>query len=547
MPALHKCDLSIIIPVFNLENYITPMLESLKGQNVGHYNVEIIFVLNNCTDSSEKVIRESGLDCTIINCEEQGCGCARNAGFEISTGEYVWYLDGDDWLLSNTAVRDALDAVKGLNVLRIPFTSDKFGRDYYSMVWQYVFRRSFIEEFRFRKLQPSEDEAYMQKVLAKLSLTPEQYKQIPALDKPLYYYNYLREGSNMWRYFRGEDINLKPGEEPSAKRKKLEILTPHWKERPDEMLPLLNSVAMQQAIDFDDIGMIIVFDGEEATALPEEDWSAMYPYDIKFVHAPHGGVSAARNAALDEATAEYVMYCDADDMFFDLCGMSIILHEMDVGEFDTMTMNFYEETRNPMTGGAVFIQHPQDTTFVHGKVHRLDYLKEQAIRWNPKLKIHEDSYFNVLCRCCADPTKAKYHPTAVYLWRWRQESICREDPDYMQKTFPQLVESSDSLVDELIRRGKEEQAQFYIGGMVFETYYTLQHPKWKQTDMLIYRKAAERRIGKYIRKHQKLWDAISDTKRVEMSGTIRKRHATEGMGMETMAFPTWLKRVQEMK
>ena len=547
MPALQQCDVSLIIPVFNLEKYISPMLDSLKAQDYGDHTAEIIFVLNNCTDNSEQVIRDSGLDCTIINCTEQGCGCARNAGFDISHGEYIWFLDGDDWLLSKTAVRDALDAAKGLNVLRVPFTSDKFGRDYYSMVWQYVFRRDFIADLRFRKLQPSEDEAYLQKVLAKFGLTPEQYKQIPAMDTPLYFYNYLREGSNMYRYFRGENINLAPGEEEPPKRKLLQILTPHWKEEPDEVLPLLNSIAMQQAIDFDDVGVVIVYDGDEATPLPEEDWQALYPFEIKFVHAKHGGVSAARNAALDVATAQYVMFCDADDMFFDLCGMSIIFHEMGVGEFDTMTMNFYEETRNPQTGMSVFVQHPQDTTFVHGKVHRLDYLKEQNIRWNPNLKIHEDSYFNVLCRCCADPRKAKYHPTAVYLWRWRQQSICREDPDYMQKTFPQLIESSDQLVDELMRRGKTEQAQFYVGGMVEETYYTMQHAKWKQTDMLQYRKAAERRLGKYLKKHKKLWDAITEKQRTDMSKDIRKRHVAEGMPMETVAFPTWLRKVEEMK
>ena len=45
-------DLSVIIPVYNLERFLAPMLDTLKAQKLGNYQVEIIFVLNNCTDHS---------------------------------------------------------------------------------------------------------------------------------------------------------------------------------------------------------------------------------------------------------------------------------------------------------------------------------------------------------------------------------------------------------------------------------------------------------------------------------------------------------------
>ena len=95
-------DLSVIVPVYNLEEYIGQLLTSLKAQVLDDVQVEYIFVLNNCTDDSEGVIRRSGLEgIKIINCEEQGCGPARNAGFDISRGEFVWYMDGDDWPSTN--------------------------------------------------------------------------------------------------------------------------------------------------------------------------------------------------------------------------------------------------------------------------------------------------------------------------------------------------------------------------------------------------------------------------------------------------------------
>ena len=204
MSALHKrkTDLSIIIPVYNLEHFIQPMLDSLKAQDFGGYVVEILFVMNNCTDNSEDVIRSSGLDCTILHCTTQGCGPARNTGLDAATGEYVWMMDGDDWLLSDTAVADVLDKAYAddLDVLRIPYQSDKFTWGYFSMVWQYLLRRTFVDEIRFPNCQPGEDDAFMLQVLDKLGYSRTEFLCLPHLDTPLYYYNYLREGSNMYRF-----------------------------------------------------------------------------------------------------------------------------------------------------------------------------------------------------------------------------------------------------------------------------------------------------------------------------------------------------------
>lgn len=195
-------DLSIIIPVYNLEEWITPMLDSLKAQDMGGYDVEIIFVLNNCTDDTEGVIRRSGLDCKLIECKIQGCGPARNAGLDVAQGEYIWTFDGDDWLMSDTAVKQVLDRVKrdGMDILRVPFSHDKYKYNYFAMMCQYVIRREFIGDIRFPNYQPAEDDAFMEMVLYKAGLNKHTYVALPHLNKELYYYNYLRPGSNMYRH-----------------------------------------------------------------------------------------------------------------------------------------------------------------------------------------------------------------------------------------------------------------------------------------------------------------------------------------------------------
>ena len=209
MPELRErdCDISIIIPVYNLEEYIAPMLLSLIEQDYGEYTHEIIFVLNNCTDDSEAMIHASGLDCTIINCTTQGCGPARNAGFDIAHGKYIWFLDGDDWLMSSTAVKQVLDKAEGVHdIVYVPFASQTYKYNYFSMVPQYLLKREFVEGIRVPDYQPAEDDAYMDAVLAKAGRNRYTYMYLPRVDHALYYYNYGRPGSNMMRYYAGEKI-----------------------------------------------------------------------------------------------------------------------------------------------------------------------------------------------------------------------------------------------------------------------------------------------------------------------------------------------------
>ena len=201
-------DVTIIIPVYNLEHYITPMLTSLRDQDLGDYTAEIIFVLNNCTDNSRQVIEDSGLDCQIIECTTQGCGPARNAALDIATGNYIWMLDGDDWLTSDFAVATALSKAyaEDLDILYIPFMSNLFHRFYFSMVWQYMIRRTFIGDIRFPNYQPSEDDAFTAAILDKAGCVEGRQMHLPSVGFPLYWYNYMREGSNMYRVSFGEKI-----------------------------------------------------------------------------------------------------------------------------------------------------------------------------------------------------------------------------------------------------------------------------------------------------------------------------------------------------
>lgn len=321
---------------------------------------------------------------------------------------------------------------------------------------------------------------------------------------------------------------------------KLQILVPHYKERAEEISPLLDSIAIQQQIDFNDIGVIIAHDGDEneIKSLKLKN----YPFTIEQIWNGHHGVSATRNAALDHATADYVMFCDADDMFCHVCGLFIIFNEIKNG-FDTLVSCFIEQTKTP-DGEMTFINHDMDSTFVHGKVHRRKYLLEKNIRFNPDLTIHEDSYFNILAQNLTD--QGKYCQTPFYLWRWRDESVCRHDKDYILKTYNNMLDSNDALVSQFIMRGHEDKARFYIGFMLFDAYYTMNKNEWIDKTNKDYRDAVEKRFAKYYKKYKDRWNKLSDQEKMMISNGVRSRSVMEGMPMETITINEWLEHISEI-
>lgn len=326
------------------------------------------------------------------------------------------------------------------------------------------------------------------------------------------------------------------------RNKKLEILVPQWKEDESVVKFLLDSIEMQQGVDLkNDIGVIIVNDGSDVFL--SQDFLHKYSFDIFYVNGEHGGVSATRNKALDLATAEYVMFCDADDGFYNVCGLHIILGEIEKSHFDTLSSSFIEEQHSP-NGEVKFIKHGQDATFIHGKVHRRQYLIDKHIRWNEKLKIHEDSYFNCLCQQLTD--KAMYTDVHFYLWKYRAGSVCRSDPKYILKTYDQLIDSNDALIREFIERNKVDTAQFHICNLVFGTYYTLNKEEWLLEENKEYRNAVEKRFSIFYREFKELFDMASLEMKAKSLKFAKDRSFNEGLLLESELFDDWEKRIIEL-
>ena len=178
-------ELSIIIPVCNVEQYIGPCLESIYRQGLSDDVFEVIVVNDGSTDRSMDVIEDVKSrhhNISVIYQDNAGPSVSRNVGMEKATGEYVLFVDSDDLLMDHglsVLLQKAIDTSAEMIVsdyVRMnddeittqsqydaQFTDslmvDKSGLDYYvedydpakgSFIWRILYKRSFLNENSIR-------------------------------------------------------------------------------------------------------------------------------------------------------------------------------------------------------------------------------------------------------------------------------------------------------------------------------------------------------------------------------------------------------------
>ena len=108
--------ISIIVPVYNTEKYLNKCLDSLVNQT--YKNIEIICVNDESPDNSLSILEEYAKKDSrvrVINKKNAGASEARNTGLSEASGEYIMFLDSDDWIETDTCMI-ALDNMKKHNV-----------------------------------------------------------------------------------------------------------------------------------------------------------------------------------------------------------------------------------------------------------------------------------------------------------------------------------------------------------------------------------------------------------------------------------------------
>ena len=218
--------LSIIVPVYNVADYLAKCLDSLIAKDLSQDEYEIIVVNDGSTDNSGEIAKqysEKFPNIVLINQENQGLSGARNTGIENARGEYVQFVDSDDYLEENV-LGGLLKQIEGdkLEVLRfkyqnvrinsegkyeifqpykqsnflfddyssetingIDFLNQRFGTACYAVM--FIIKREILENCKFKSGIYFEDTEWTPRMLMKA-------KRVASTDTIVY--NYLmREGS----------------------------------------------------------------------------------------------------------------------------------------------------------------------------------------------------------------------------------------------------------------------------------------------------------------------------------------------------------------
>lgn len=184
--------ISVIIPVHNLENEIRNCLDSVAAQDFDKSEYEILLILDSCTDNTEHIVREwhsehSNIILNIFYSQSQTPGGTRNVGLDMAGGEYILFIDGDDYLINDSAMTLLYDAVQGHNAVRVMDHERSGNHVKFSdrlTLWLHFFSRQLIGEERFSNMLLNEDFEFVKRIRNK----PE-YDEVK-LWVPLYFYNY---------------------------------------------------------------------------------------------------------------------------------------------------------------------------------------------------------------------------------------------------------------------------------------------------------------------------------------------------------------------
>lgn len=210
---MKKPIISIIVPVYNVEQYIEKCIKSLVEQT--YKNIEIIFINDGSPDGSRKIITKYEKKYKNIKCidkENGGQAVARNMALKEAKGEYIMFIDSDDWVSNDmcqkyidVAVKEDADIVFSSSFYQVENDEEKeifsYGTEEENILTRYLLTQSNPWNKMIKKELILKNQLFFPEIRAyeDISIVPLwgiKSKKIAYLKDSTYYY-LIREGSTM--------------------------------------------------------------------------------------------------------------------------------------------------------------------------------------------------------------------------------------------------------------------------------------------------------------------------------------------------------------
>ena len=320
----------------------------------------------------------------------------------------------------------------------------------------------------------------------------------------------------------------------------LQILVPQYKEDEKIVKCLLDSIAMQQYINFNEIQVLICNDGTDV--LLSEEFLNSYNFSIGYIKAKHKGVSATRNLLLKKESAKYVMFCDADDCFISTIAISTLYAYMQQ-DFDIINSCFTESVIKDNV--LMYYNHEDDYTFVHGKLFKRSYLIDNNLFFDPELTFDEDSKFMFLA--FLNTRKTGYVKTPFYMWKFREGSVARANTDNTITHHTTLIDNYDYGIEHMLIANKRyDEAGSFTLSCLIQTYGILyaRNENWLSDKFKEYREAITEKIKAFYNKYKDYYiksaEKLFDSRYKELDNKYRFKKFEN-----VISYNDWIKSLNE--
>ena len=229
-----KPKVSILVAAYNVSDYLSECLKSIQNQT--YSNFEVIIIDDGSTDQTLKIAKETAKDDVrfkVIHQKNQGLSAVRNRGIKEATGEYIAFVDGDDWLniyFLEKLIEDIVKNKSDISVCGFESIPDHkkespakqclsgeqatinlltMQENYQIVSWNKLYKKSLFENIEFPVGKKHEDSLTTYKVFAAA-------KKVSFINDSLYYYR-VRKGSIMSSVKLNDRLNQKLGAAVEAK------------------------------------------------------------------------------------------------------------------------------------------------------------------------------------------------------------------------------------------------------------------------------------------------------------------------------------------
>lgn len=275
----------------------------------------------------------------------------------------------------------------------------------------------------------------------------------------------------------------------------LDIIIPHYNEKPSVIRHLLDSIEGQVGVNLAKaIRVTIVNDcnDEPLQELVSFLKTSQYSFPIKILRADkNAGAGVARQIGINNTELPYIMFCDADDCLFSADALMKLINYINLLEvqqkpWSYIWSDFYEE--QILDHGYNLLKHETPSMiWMHGKIWNRKFLEEHNCKFHPWLRTFEDTYFGKIVGLSGPYNYVKHCPEVTYLWKrnpnsvtanWTKDERCYlywRNADFRECTYEVLkfIYPNRSV------SGRWNEL-FFVS--IFFTYFMLQMPDFDRRD-----------------------------------------------------------------